>query len=410
MGLNRLGQLLVTREISTCLESHFLMKILFTSTKGTGHFRPLVPYIEELQRRGHDVQIAAPESLRNSIEEAGVPFVPFDPPTEEQLSRIWESMEGLPKEVVLHIAIRDAFAGLWAQAALPIISRHVKDWKPNLIVRDSAELAAVIAADQASVPHARVEVHNGITESLFIELGSDPVDVLRLQVGLPADNGLSLRSELAFTSFPKSLDTSETLNGEDKRFRVRSSIVIEQPRSEPASWAPKRNVPFVYVTFGTLAGEDEKEQALYKATLAAIAPLPIKALLTTGPVMATAELGDIPQNVIVKQWVTQSEVLLLASAVVCHGGSGTLLGALAAGLPLVVAPMFADQPDNARQVECVGAGIAVLEPDVTLLRAAIQRVLEEKEFREKAAGISVEISALPDIRAAVDAMLEHIVV
>ncbi len=57
----------------------------------------------------------------------------------------------------------------------------------------------------------------------------------------------------------------------------------------------------------------------------------------------------------------------------------------------------------------VGAGIAVLEPDVTLLRAAIQRVLEEKEFREKAARISAEISALPDIRAAVDAMLEHIV-
>jgi MGT family glycosyltransferase len=191
---------------------------------------------------------------------------------------------------------------------------------------------------------------------------------------------------------------------------MRSSIVIEQPRSEPASWAPKKNVPFVYVTFGTLAGEDEKDQALYKATLAAIAPLPIQALLTTGPVMATAELGDIPQNVIVKQWVTQSEVLLLALAVVCHGGSGTLLGALAAGLPLVVAPMFADQPDNARQVERVGAGIAVLEPDVTLLRAAIQRVLEEKEFREKAAHISAEISALPDIRAAVDAMLEHIVV
>jgi hypothetical protein len=51
-------------------------------------------------------------------------------------------------------------------------------------------LAAVIAADQASVPHARVEVHSGITESLFIEHGSDPVGALRLQVVLPADNGL----------------------------------------------------------------------------------------------------------------------------------------------------------------------------------------------------------------------------
>ena len=143
------------------------MKILFTSAKGTGHFRPLAPYIEELQRRGHDVQIAAPESLRNSIEEAGVPFVPFGSPTEEQLSRIWESMEGLPKDVVLHIAIRDAFAGLWAQAALPIISRHVKDWKPDLIVRfcriggcDSrGSSQRATRAGRGSQRHNRVIVH-----------------------------------------------------------------------------------------------------------------------------------------------------------------------------------------------------------------------------------------------------------
>ena len=384
------------------------MKVLFTSTKGTGHVRPLVPYIEEFKRRGHEIQIAAPESLRKSLEEVGVPFVPFDSPTEQQLGRIWASMEGLTEDAILHIAIRDAFAGLWAQAALPIISRHVKDWKPDLIVRDSAEFAAAVAADQASVPHARVEVHNAITELLFIEHGSDSLDVLRLQVGLSADSGLSLRRELAFTSFPKSLDTSEPLNGDDTRFRVRSAIAREQPKSEPVTWAPKKNLPFIYVTFGTLAGKDENEQALYKAALAAIAPLPIQALLTTGPAMATAALGNIPQNVIVEQWVAQSEVFSRASAVVCHGGSGTLLGALAAGLPLVVAPLFADQPDNARQIDRVGAGIAVWDPDMASLRTAIHRVLEEEEFRKNAARISVEISALPDIRAAVDVMLEHI--
>jgi UDP:flavonoid glycosyltransferase YjiC (YdhE family) len=49
-------------------------------------------------------------------------------------------------------------------------------------------------------------------------------------------------------------------------------------------------------------------------------------------------------------------------ATACHGGSGTTLGALAAGLPLVVVPLFADQPVNARRVAAVGAGLAV-EPE-----------------------------------------------
>ena len=50
-----------------------------------------------------------------------------------------------------------------------------------------------------------------------------------------------------------------------------------------------------------------------------------------------------------------------ARAMVCHGGSGTMRAGLAAGIPQVVLPLFADQPDNAARVDALGAGIA-LEP------------------------------------------------
>jgi len=52
----------------------------------------------------------------------------------------------------------------------------------------------------------------------------------------------------------------------------------------------------------------------------------------------------------VEAWVPQADALAAATVVVCHGGSGTTFGTLAAGLPLVIVPMFADQPANARLV------------------------------------------------------------
>jgi UDP:flavonoid glycosyltransferase YjiC (YdhE family) len=114
----------------------------------------------------------------------------------------------------------------------------------------------------------------------------------------------------------------------------------------------------------------------------------------------------------VERWVPQDEVLARARAVVCHGGYGTLLGALAHGLPLVVLPLFAgDQWHNARRVAEAGAGISLAEPrramfdspgqDVlAALPAAVERVVTWHRYRRAARRIADEIGALPPVSAA----------
>ena len=123
-------------------------------------------------------------------------------------------------------------------------------------------------------------------------------------------------------------------------------------------------------------------------------------------------LGPPPPNVHLTRWVPQANVFGDASAVVCHGGSGNTLGALAAGLPLVVVPLFADQPENARRVDAVGAGIAVSpqpsappEPirttfDPVATREAIEAVLGEPGFGRAARALAAEMHALPPTDAA----------
>jgi UDP:flavonoid glycosyltransferase YjiC (YdhE family) len=92
-------------------------------------------------------------------------------------------------------------------------------------------------------------------------------------------------------------------------------------------------------------------------------------------------LGPIPDNVTVLPFVPQGEVMPHASLVLCHGGSGTLLEALARGIPVVVVPLFADQPANARSVERTGAGLAVWEINPASVETALRRIWSEPSFR-----------------------------
>jgi UDP:flavonoid glycosyltransferase YjiC (YdhE family) len=131
-------------------------------------------------------------------------------------------------------------------------------------------------------------------------------------------------------------------------------------------------------------------------------------LLTVGRHFDAASLGGVPANTHVEAWVDQSRVLRDARLVVCHGGSGTLFGALAAGVPVVAVPVFADQFANARRLADAGAGVVVEveqdddarrtvigDGDSPRITAAIETVRSTRTFREQAQRVAAEVGAAP---------------
>jgi UDP:flavonoid glycosyltransferase YjiC (YdhE family) len=228
------------------------------------------------------------------------------------------------------------------------------------------------------------------------------VDALRAEAGLPPDGGASLREARAFTAFPPAMAASGDDDGALPPFRVRL------PRDPPPEGVPEwaaGDRPRVYVTFGTFLGGSARARATIRAALDAVGSLPVTALLTAGPQVDRDALGPVPANVTLREWVAQDHVFPHVDAVVCHGGSGTVVGGLAAGLPLLVAPVGADQPHNARRLAAIGAGLAVDAPDPAAMAAALRRLLHEAAFRERARTLAAEIAALPDVDAATAAML-----
>ena len=157
----------------------------------------------------------------------------------------------------------------------------------------------------------------------------------------------------------------------------------------------------MYLTFGTAAPQMGCFPDLYRAAIDALAPLPINLLVTTGRDRDPAALGPVPANVRVERWLPQTDVVRHARAMVCHGGTGTVRGALAQGVPVAVLPMFADQPHNAARVAELGAGL-VIEPGLVGLAEAVQALLTRDRYAAGAAQVAAEIRALPTVDTAVD--------
>jgi UDP:flavonoid glycosyltransferase YjiC (YdhE family) len=382
------------------------MRFLFTSTRGAGHLQPLLPYARALRARGHEVAVAAPESVKAKLESAGLAHTLVDHAGDAALAPLWAHAQTLGPEEAARFFACEVFIGKSAAAALPKLLDAMRASRPDLVIRESAEFAGAVAADAAGVPHARVAVHLASSEEAIFgaaQIGS-AVDALRERAGLSPDGGAWLSAEPIFAAFPAALEDPSIAPSGRAPFRARMPL-SPAGSSAGSRWAAAADArPLVYVTFGTIAGGNPKTQEVFRAALEAVAGLPVRVLLTTGPAMDAGALGAVPSNVEVEAFVPQEEVLPHVAAVLCHGGSGTMLGALAHGVPLVAAPLGADQPFNGRQIARAGAGLTV-DADARAMRAALERVLADAEIRRNAQRIAAEMAALPALDQAVDAMV-----
>lgn len=150
--------------------------------------------------------------------------------------------------------------------------------------------------------------------------------------------------------------------------------------------------PLIYLTLGTAFGTPE----LLTTALEGLAMLRTTVVVATGR-LQPEELGEVPENVVPRAWVPQTALLEHADLVVHHGGSGTTLAALAAGVPQLVLPQGADQFGNADALVTAGAGLRLLPDEVSTAAVAEQaaRLRRESGFRDAAAALADEIAGMP---------------
>jgi UDP:flavonoid glycosyltransferase YjiC (YdhE family) len=377
-------------------------RVLFSSAIGEGHLNPMLPLADAFVRAGHDVAVAAEPAHSTRLAARGLEHL-ATPLTfgerEAQAEALRRRLRDVPRAQWRRVVYPHLFGEIEAPLKLPVLRDAIASWRPDLLVHDSADLAAPIAAAGAGV------------ETVHPSFGcAIPLDVVQAAANATAhlwpgepEPLCGLYRGVYLDLAPPSLQP-HGVPGATRVQPLRPEPVAATTDERAPEWLdrlPER--PVVYVTLGTL----HNDPAVFRVLLDAFAPLDCNVAVTVGRNNDPLELAPLPANAIVERYVSQSLLLPRCDVVVSHGGSGSTLAALAHALPMLLCPRGADQFDNADA--CVAAGVArALAPEeltTASARAALETLLSKDSYRARSAVVADEIAAMPSADEAAAVLL-----
>ena len=382
------------------------MRVLFSTTAGSGHFGPMVPFAQACRDAGHDVKVAAPASFAAAVTASGLDHAPFADVAPDVMGAVFGRLPHLSRQEADRVVMGEVFGRLDAQAALPGVTEIVTTWRPDIVVREFCEFGSLVAAVGAGIPLVEVAIGFAASVSPALTVVAPPLAELEAIAGLAEGTAYgALTSGPVFSCVPATIDGGDGTAAE-RVMRFRDPTLTAGVTAELPAWGDRRH-PLVYVTFGSVTAGVPMFAGIYRSVLDALAGEPVRVLMTTGRAIDPGSLSPVPANVHVEQWLPQADVMPHTDAMVGHGGFGTTMAALAGGVPQVVVPLFAyDQFINAEQVAAAGAGVFLDGgPDAgPAIAGALTKVLDDPTYTEKAEEVAAAMAALPPVATAVAAL------
>lgn len=373
------------------------MRVLVNTVGTRGHLFPLVPLARALQQRGHDLIVATAPELADDVRDANLDYVAVGPPEaqiEAALAPVLPALQRLPLSERRPYVFSCRFAELTAPRVLSDLLGVCQAWQPELIIHDTAALAAPLAA---TLTGAR-PIHHGfgpLIPAAVVSAAALNIAALWHQAGAEARPDAGLFADTYVDICPPALQQSNRQPPDCRRVALRPEGYDGSPRDEPAAGFGAGDLPVVFVSLGTLPLFSRPET--FRTVLNALAERPVRVVLSLGAACDPGSLGALPPNAEAHRYVRQTFALKHCDVFVTHGGAGALLAAARHGRPALVLPAGADQFDNARALVDSGAGLAIVPAETSpqTVAAAISELLDDPRPREAARILATQIAALP---------------
>jgi UDP:flavonoid glycosyltransferase YjiC (YdhE family) len=372
-------------------------RILFHAPPLVGHTLPMMGLACALRAKGHVVAWALGEDVQPLARRQGFEVLAVGPSRAwamQHLLRRWPERAGLSSaQQVLELGPR-LFADVYAPATLPELRLAMQAWQPDLVVHDVMAHAAPLAAALNGLPsishgfglprpQTSVDSAHARMASLWQAHGQD----------LTADSGNHRHGHIDICP-PSMRPAGPPL--------AAPAWLLSPASGVRRSLGPREGI---LASFGTV----HHEQAAFEALLQTLQAGPWPTRIALGrPVEPTRHL---PPHVHAVAWLDLGAEWARCRVGACHGGAGTMLGALAQGVPLLLLPVAADQFRNAQALRAVGAGL-VLEGEgqtAVRMRLALQHLFEDQAFTSAAGRVAEEIADMPQAEAVAKAVAQALV-
>lgn len=417
-----------------------MARILMTAVATPGHVYPMLSIARYLIAQGHQVRVMTGALFRERAEAAGAQFIAFDERVDfdyRYLEQHFPERAALPPgNAQMALALKDFFA-----APIPLLDQQLR----AAIAAEATDLLMVENCFYGVLPLLqRVDrppvIGIGVTplsysstDSIFygprIPPGLLPRDLLREQL---VDDATRLLIDEVHQRFDVAMAQSggkplqqaftDALIGGCDRFLQLATPALEYPRDDlpnsvrfigplrsaaaadktPDLWGEADRRPLVIVSQGTLANVDLHQ--LIVPTLKALAQLPVRVLATTGGRSVEALQALLPANARVQAFISFDHWLPQAALLITNGGYGSINAALDHGVPLIVAGTGEDKLEAATRVVAAGCGINLhtSTPDEAQLRQAVQQILAQPLYRQRAALVQADYARHDALAAIAD--------
>ncbi|MEO5665317.1 MAG: glycosyltransferase [Nocardioides sp.] len=374
------------------------MRVLFSSTWGYGHIFPMLPLARAFRDAGHDVLWATSAEATSRVAAAGLDTAPVGtegPEFFEAVGRLQALVARIAPPERAAFMFPAMFGELLTPPAVADLLPLAREWKPDLMIHEHGELASPLVGAVLGTPSVTHSFGGAIPEEILREASEriGPLWAAHDQEPAPYAG--------CFTSLYLDICPSSVQSVAMDHIPAVQALRPVSPDSAPSR---DDGPPLVYLTLGTV----QNHAPMLPTVAAAISELPVRLLVSVGPDGDPGTLGELPANVQVEKWVDQAKVLERCAVVVSHAGSGTFLGALAAGRPQLCLPLAADQFRNSAGGARSGAAL-VLNPgevDAESITRAVSRLLSDDSFRDRARAVSAEIADMPSPREVVDVLVQ----
>jgi MGT family glycosyltransferase len=391
-------------------------RYLFAIVDGGGNVPPELSAARRLVDRGHLVTVLAEDSVAGEVQATGAtlrrwvhaPNRPdrrpeHDPARDWECRYPWQLIERLTTTLLVGPApgyaddVRDA----------------IVDTRPQLVICSMFCLGGMVAAEAAGLPfdvqlpnvyplpakglppfgiglqaargaigRLRDRALNAFVERLWDRKGLVGLNAVRQLHGVTPlphflDQLRHARRQLVLTS--AAFDFAGVLPA---GARYVGPVLDDPVWTAETPWTPPAGSdPLVLVA---MSSTFQDQIDCLQRVVDALAILPVRGLVTTGPAIAASALRP-RANVTIVPSAPHRQVLQHAALVVTHGGHGTVMKALAADVPMVLLPHGRDQADTAVRVTSRGAGIT-LKRTVTpgVIADAVRQVLWNGSYRTAA--------------------------
>ncbi|OQR56888.1 macrolide family glycosyltransferase [Bacillus sp. CDB3] len=393
-----------------------MSRVLFINAGSEGHINPTIKVVEELISRGEEVVYFSIEAFKERIEKTGATVRTID---DQKFIKAFLSggRNYLPERIngLLHTA----------DVIIPSVLEQIEGEHFDYIIHDSMfgcghlisqilKLPAInsctsFAQDEKSFKQMLDHLSKNIPAEVHDKINDD---FQYLTKGIVEKYGVEIKSPYEVFCNPAPLTIVYTIKefqpfGDtfDETFKfIGPSISTPIVKNSLDFNLIKEKSP-IYISLGTVFNEVID---FYKLCFKAFKNSEHTIVMSIGGKTKISDLGDIPKNFIVKNYVPQIELLTYTKLFITHGGMNSTHEGLYNGVPLIVIPQSADQPVIAKQVENLGAGVKLRMEELTVsqLRETVDYVLGDSSFHKAVANVKDSFRKSGGYEQAVDEILK----